>query len=223
MRVALFWSGGKDAAWTLHQLRLSGHEVVALVTTMAQDTGRVMVHEIRRDIVRRQAAIVGLPLTEVDLPPRPSNPLYQFAVGAALEDLRRRTPIGGVAFGDLHLADVRSFRQDLAGRAGLAALFPLWGTRTDLLARAMLKAQVKAHLVVVDSNRIDPTWVGHAWDRRWIEALPSSVDPCGESGEFHTVISAGPMFPEPLELRLAGTAERDGYAYADFAMAGALV
>jgi uncharacterized protein (TIGR00290 family) len=220
VRIALFWSGGKDAAWALHWLRQEGHEVTALVTTMAEASGRVLVHDIRRDVVRRQAALLGLPLVEIRLPDHPSNALYEFAVLAALGELRDRTAIAGVAFGDLHLADIRAFREGIAARAGLRTLFPLWGIRPDLLAKAMLRGGVRAHLVVVDGSRLDPTWAGHAWDRRWIDSLPSSIDPCGERGEFHTLISAGPMFPEPLELEAIGATERNGYGYADFALAG---
>ena len=220
MRIALFWSGGKDAAWTLHRLRQEGQEVTALVTTVAQGSGRVMVHEIRRDVVRQQAAVLGLPLTEIELPDQPSNALYEFAVQAALRDLRARGEIAAIAAGDLYLADVRAFREGLAARVGLRALFPLWGIRPDILAQSMLAAGVRAHLVVVDGSRIDPSWAGHPWDRRWVDALPSSIDPCGERGEFHTLVSAGPMFPEAVEVQALGSSERGGYGYADFALAG---
>jgi uncharacterized protein (TIGR00290 family) len=220
VRIALFWSGGKDAAWALHRLRQEGLEVTALVTTVVQGSGRVMVHEIRRDVVRQQAALLGLPLVEIGLPPQPSNALYEFAVLAALRDRRERGEITAIAAGDLYLADVREFREGVAARAGVKALFPLWGIRPDILAESMLAAGVRAHLVVVDGSRIDPNWAGNPWDRRWVDSLPSSIDPCGERGEFHTLISDGPMFPRPLEVQPLGASERDGYGYADFALAG---
>jgi uncharacterized protein (TIGR00290 family) len=179
-----------------------------------------MVHEIRRDVVRRQALVLGLPLTEIELPERPSNGLYEFAVEAALRDLRARGEIEAIASGDLYLADVRAFRESIAARAGVRALFPLWGIRSDILAQSMLAAGVRAHLVAVDGSRLDPTWAGNPWNARWVDALPSSIDPCGERGEFHTLVSAGPMFPEPVAVQALGSCERDGYGYADFALAG---
>ena len=194
--------------------------MVALVTTIDRESTRVLVHSTRREIVRRQAALLDLPLIEVSLPESPSNALYSLALGGALTELRDRAGITGVASGDLHLADVRAFREGIAEQVGVESVFPLWGMRSDLLARAMLQARVSAHLVVVDPNRIDPGWVGHAWDQRWIESLPSKVDPCGENGEFHTLVSAGPMFPASIPIRFEGVTERAGFAYADFSTEG---
>ncbi|MBM4185694.1 MAG: ATP-binding protein [Gemmatimonadetes bacterium] len=219
MSLALFWSSGKDAAWALHLLRQQGVDVAALITTFAAATGRVTSHGVRRSVVRRQAAQVDLPLIEVDLPWPCSNEMYQFAVGATLLDLKRREGITGVASGDLFLADVRDFRRRLAARHGLSAEFPLWGIRSDLLARRMLRAGVEAWITSVDAARTDRTLVGARWSEELLRALPSEVDPCGERGEFHTLITGGPMFAAPIRVDRIADLEVDGMPAADFDVA----
>ncbi|KAB2855048.1 MAG: hypothetical protein F9K43_28830, partial [Bauldia sp.] len=140
MSLALSWSGGKDAAWALHLLRQQGEDVAALVTTVIQGQDRNTTHRVRRAVIRQQAALVDLPLLEIELPWPCGDELYSFAVGAALADLKRREGIEAVAFGDLFLADLRRFRERLLEPIGLAAVFPLWGMRTDLLAQRLLRA-----------------------------------------------------------------------------------
>jgi len=215
MSIALSWSSGKDAAWALHLLRQQGADVATLVTTFIQHEDRVAMHRVRREVVRLQAAMVDLPLLEIELPWPCSDDLYRFAVGQALLGLREREGITGVAFGDLYLADVRRFREAMLEPLGLEALFPLWGIRTDLLAQRMLRAEVEALVVCVDPQQLDRRAAGARWDARFVRQLPPEVDPCGERGEFHTVITNGPMFASPLEVFPAGITERDGLVWAD--------
>lgn len=216
MSVALFWSSGKDAAWATHLLRQQGVDVSALITTFAADTGRVTTHGVRRSIVRLQAAQVDLPLIEVDLPWPCSNAMYEFAIGGALEDLKAREGITAVASGDLFLTDVRDYRRRLLARHGLNAEFPLWGIRTDLLARRMLRAGVEAWVSAVDETKLDRSFLGARWSEELLRRLPDSVDPCGEGGEFHTLITAGPMFADGIRVCRGDDLELGGDLVADF-------
>lgn len=219
MSLALFWSSGKDAAWSLHLLRQQGIEVSVLVTTLVGDTGRVTSHGVRRSVIRQQAAQVDLPLVEVDLPWPCSNAMYEFAVGSTLEDLKEREGIVGAAFGDLHLNDVRDYRRGLLGRYGLRAEFPLWGMRTDLLAQRILRAGVEVYLASVDPTRLDRSFVGARWTESLVRSFPPSVDPCGESGEFHTVIADGPMFAAGVRVQRGGDFDDGSMIAADFDVA----
>ncbi len=218
MAIALAWSTGKDAAWSLHVLRQQRREVAALITTVTRDFDRVAIHGVRRSVLRQQAALVGLPLFEVELPHPCSNEFYEFAVAGTLRQLQEQTGITGVAFGDIFLADVRTYRERLLEPLGLAAEFPLWGSRTDLLIRNMLRAGVVAQVASLDPAKVPPRFAGWAIDRTFLEALPPGVDPCGERGEFHTIISDGPMFQSPLRLIPGEVVERDGIVYADFTL-----
>lgn len=215
--LVLSWSGGKDSAWALHELRRRGREVVSLITTVTRDAGRVAIHGVRRTLVRQQAAYADLPLVEVELPTPCSNELYLFALGSALAELRARTGIDAVGFGDLFLAEIREWRQQALAPLGLRAEFPLWGMRTDLLSETMLTNGLTARIACVDPARLGREWAGAPWDRAFLAGLPPDVDPCGERGEFHTFVTGGPMFSRSIAVEPGDVVERDGMVYRDLA------
>lgn len=219
--VLLSWSGGKDAAWTLHRLRWSeGFEVVGLLTTVTEGLERVAMHGIRRDVLQAQAAAVELPLIEARQPRHPDNATYEAAFCAALAQARERWPgLRHIAFGDLFLADVRAFRDAMLERQGWQGAYPLWDSDTVALAHEMQLGGLKARLCCVDTEQLDAGFAGRGWDPGLLDALPDSVDPCGEHGEFHTCVHDGPMFKTPLSLREGETVLRnERFAFTDFTL-----
>jgi uncharacterized protein (TIGR00290 family) len=213
--LAQSWSGGKDSALALRALRNEhGVEPHALVTTVTSIYDRVSMHGVRRSLIKRQARALGLPLVEIVIPPRCSNSLYEqrwietFA-SAPLE------AVDEVAFGDLFLEDVRRYREALLGREGKRGLFPLWGRDTTCLAHEFVAAGFRAVLVCVDPKQLDGSFAGRDYDERLLAELPAGVDACGEGGEFHTFVYAGPGFSEPIGCRVGGVLERDGFVFCD--------
>lgn len=224
-QALLSWSGGKDAAWALHVLRQRADiEVVGLLTTISESTGRVAMQGLRVDVLRAQAAATGLPLIEARLPEHAGNTVYETVFADALATARARWPhVATIAFGDLFLADIRAWREALCARLGWSALFPLFGADTAALARTMQAGGLCARLCSVDITQLSAGYAGLAFDAQLLEALPATVDPCGERGEFHTCVSDGPMFDAPLALEAGDTALRDQrFACTDFALAGAV-
>ncbi|MDH5824616.1 ATP-binding protein [Luteimonas sp. RD2P54] len=221
--VLLSWSGGKDSAWTLQQLRRRDDlEVTGLLTTITEGYGRASMQGVRVEVLRAQAEAAGLPLLEAEIPKECDNTAYQAVFAAALERARARWPgLERIAFGDLFLADIRAWREALCARLGWTALFPLFGADTATLARAMIAAGLRTHLCCVDTRQLDAGFAGHAFDASLLDALPAGVDPCGENGEFHSCVEAGPMFSRALALRRGETVLRDGrFAYTDFLAPG---
>lgn len=201
MKVLLFWSSGKDSAWALHRLRASGYTVAALLTTTTPER-RVPFHGVPTEWVRRQAVAVGLPLWEVPMPFPLPNAAYERHILSVLGQARQQG-FTAVAFGDLYLEDIRSYRERLAREAGLEALFPAWiGSAENSLQLAldMLKAGIRARVVWTDPEKLPGMSPPIEYTRTWIEQLPAGVDPCGERGEFHTFCYAGPCFSEPVAL-----------------------
>lgn len=200
-QAVLFWSSGKDAAYALHEVRRQGAlEITALLTTVSEDHGRIAVHDLAPALLEHQVALTGLPLVRVLLPQPCPNAEYEARLAAALRPLQD-AGVGHAVFGDLHLADIRAYRERQCAALGLSAAFPLWGRDSARLAEAMLDDGVEAVLTCIDPAKLSSDFAGRRFDRALLEALPAGVDACGENGEFHTFCTAGPM--------LAGTVAVD--------------
>lgn len=218
----LAWSGGKDSAWALHVLQQRDDiEVVALLTTLTQGYDRVSMQGIRRDVLHAQTRAAGLPLIEAWIPQQADNASYETSFANALIEAQSRWPgIRNIAFGDLFLADIRSWRESLCTRLGWNAHFPIFDSDTGQLGREMIASGLHAHLCCVDTTQLDGRFSGRAFDTALLDELPASCDPCGERGEFHTVVSAGPMFDHPITLERGDSVLRDGrFNYTDFLLA----
>jgi uncharacterized protein (TIGR00290 family) len=218
-RILLSWSSGKDSAWTLHVLRQRGeNEVAGLLTTFNQAADRVAMHAVRRELVERQALATGLPLWAVPLPWPCSNEQYEWlmaetcakAIAAGIE---------GIAFGDLFLEDVRAYREKQMRDTGLQSIFPLWGQPTADLAKQMIASGTRAKLTCVDTVKLDASFAGREFDESLLAALPDGVDPCGEKGEFHSFVYAGPMLSVDIPVSIGQSIVRDQFVFADLSPA----
>jgi uncharacterized protein (TIGR00290 family) len=216
--IALAWSGGKDSSLALAALQADPTiEVVAVLTTVTGDYDRISMHGVRRNILEAQVAELGLPLVEATIPAAASNQIYEEAFVAALAVLDQLRPdVRHLAFGDLFLTDVRAYRERLLGALNWNPIFPLWGRDTAELARHFVDQGYRAILTCVDTTQLGAEFAGREFDARLLDELPDSVDPCGERGEFHTCVYAGPIFRRPLTLRCGERVRRDDrFEYCD--------
>jgi uncharacterized protein (TIGR00290 family) len=221
VKVLLSWSSGKDSAWTLHTLRSQGHAVGGLLTSINESVSRVSMHGVREDILRAQADAAGLPLLTIPLPWPCTNEIYEARLRAAVE----RAVADGfthVAFGDLFLEDVRKYREDRLAGTGLTPLFPLWLRPTPALAREMIAGGIRARISTLDPRVMPRELIGAEFDEALLAALPPSVDPCAERGEFHTCVTAGPMFSAPIDVERGEVVDREGFVYGDLRLRGQL-
>jgi uncharacterized protein (TIGR00290 family) len=200
-KVIMSWSSGKDSAYALHTyLQDENHEVAALLTTVTQGYDRISMHGVRRSLLKDQANSLGIPLEEVLIPMQCTDEDYGQLMQKTLEKYGS-VGVGGVVFGDLFLEDVRNYREERLGRVGMQAIFPIWGTDTAVLAHSFIDLGFRAVVTCVDTEALDGEYVGREYDRSFLADLPASVDPCGESGEFHTFVYAGPMFSRMIEFK----------------------
>jgi uncharacterized protein (TIGR00290 family) len=221
-KLLLSWSSGKDSAWALHCLRAGGeYEVAGLLTTLNAAFDRVAMHSTRRALLEAQAASAGLPLFSVPLPWPCSNEAYEAAMRAACRAAVERG-IEAIAFGDLFLEDVRRYREEKLEGTGLRPVFPLWGLDTRSLAEEMIAGGLRARIVCVDPMKLPAAFAGREFDWELLRDLPPGVDPCGENGEFHTVVYAGPMLRESIAVESGEVVERDGFVFADVRVAEAM-
>jgi uncharacterized protein (TIGR00290 family) len=214
-RILVSWSSGKDSAWSLHVLRQQRHyKIAGLLTTFNETADRVAMHAVRRELVERQAAEAGLPLWQVGLPWPCSNEQYQNLMAETCAKALAEG-IEGIAFGDLFLEDVRAYREKQLKDTGLEPIFPLWGQPTRELANEMIAAGMRAKLTCIDTQQLDTQFLGREFDDKFLTNLPDGVDPCGEKGEFHSFVYAGPMLNREIPVILGETVVRDQFVFAD--------
>lgn len=194
--------------------QLGEYEVVGLLTTFNQEADRVAMHAVRRELVERQAAAAGLPLWAVPLPWPCTNEQYESLMALACAKAITEG-IEGIAFGDLFLEDVRAYRERQLKDTGLRPIFPVWGMPTGPLAREMIRSGVRAKLTCVDTGKLNGSFAGREFDEALFSDLPFDVDPCGERGEFHSFVYAGPMFNAAMPVTIGETVVRDQFVFAD--------
>ncbi len=219
MTTWLSWSSGKDSAWSLEVLRREGVSVTGLFTTLNAAFDRVAMHAVRRTLLEAQALAAGLPLHVIEIPYPCPNADYERIMGGFV-DRAKAEGVTAMAFGDLFLADIRAYRETQLAGSGITPIFPLWERSTHDLARDMIAGGLVAHVTCIDPSKLDRACAGRTFDAAFLADLPPAVDPCGENGEFHTFVSAGPMFRGAVAVRVGEIAERDGFVFADMASVG---
>jgi uncharacterized protein (TIGR00290 family) len=214
-KALIAWSSGKDSAWALLEARRAGdYEIVGGLTTVTETFGRVSMHGVREELLHAQLEAAGLPAVIVHIPFPCPNEIYERKMAAAMADAKQ-AGITHIVFGDLFLEDVRAYRERQLAGTGITPVFPLWGRPTSALARDMIDAGVEARLSTVDLKKLPTSFAGRRFDNALLAALPAEADPCGENGEFHSFVSAGPMLSRKIAVKVGETVEREGFAFAD--------
>jgi len=208
------WSSGKDSAFALWEAQRLGLEIAGVMTTINEVHDRVAMHGVRSALLDRQIAALGLPAIKVPLPSPCANDVYETRMATAYGRLKAEG-VCHVVFGDLLLEDIRAYREAKLAETGMTGLFPLWKQDTARLAEQMIDEGLVAHLVCVDPRHLARDFAGRKFDRELLRDLPPGIDPCGEKGEFHTVVSAGPMFSSSIPVVVGDIVERDGFVFAD--------
>ena len=214
-RALIAWSSGKDSAWALHAVRQRGdYDVVGALTTVTDGFARVSMHGVREQLLQAQLAAAGLEPVVVRIPYPCPNEVYEREMAAAVAAAKARG-VSHMVFGDLFLEDIRAYREKQLAGTGITPVFPLWLKPTAALAREMIEGGVAAHLAVVDLKKLPASFAGRRFEGALLDDLPAGTDPCGENGEFHSFVSAGPMLKGRIDVKVGETVERDGFAFAD--------
>jgi uncharacterized protein (TIGR00290 family) len=214
--ILFCWSGGKDSAMALHALIQQNIPIAALLTTVTETYNRISMHGVRRELLVQQAESIGLPLHEVRIPPQCINPIYETRMEEALR-IHYAAGVRSVAFGDIFLEDLRAYREKNLARIDMTALFPIWKRDTRDLIRKFHTDGFRAITVCVDPRVLAPSFAGRELDQSFFYDLPPDVDPCGENGEFHTFVFAGPIFRQSISFAPGEVVQRDGFTYCDLA------
>jgi uncharacterized protein (TIGR00290 family) len=215
-KVYVSWSGGRDSTLLLEKaLEDEQFEVVGLLTTFHEQTQTSVSHEVPKKIMDQQAKSLGISLLPVWFNVEVTNEVYNQKMKALHEELHRNG-VQAVLFGDLFIEDIKAYREKQMADTPIMPLFPLWGMDSKVLPHVFLKKGYKATIIAVDEKRLPASWVGKAYDSKFLDQLPAGVDHSGENGEFHTLVTEGPIFREPLELQIGGMTKGEYYTYVEW-------
>jgi uncharacterized protein (TIGR00290 family) len=214
-KVILAWSGGKDSAISLYESQRSGkYEIVSLLTTINKDYDRVSMHGVRRVLVEQQASSLGLPIKEVFVPKDCSNEEYEVRMAEVLTRFKQ-DGITQVVFGDIFLGWIKEYRENNLAKLGMKGVFPIWGRNTAELTRKFIALGFQAVITCVDTKMLAARFLGRIFDSQFLAELPADVDPCGENGEFHSFVFAGPNFKKRIDYALGERVQRDSFYFRD--------
>lgn len=199
-KITISWSGGKDSAFALYKILLSGeYDVVSLHTIFNRDTRRVGLHGVHEKLIEAQAAQIGIPLKKLYLDSSSDNKAFE-KLSLEFYDQSKKDKIDAVVFGDIFLEDLKSYREKLLGASGLEPMFPLWQCQSDLLINDFINSGFRTLICSADAKFFSKEAAGSLVDDNFVRQLPSTVDPCGERGEFHTFVYDGPLFKKKVEF-----------------------
>jgi uncharacterized protein (TIGR00290 family) len=211
----LSWSGGKDSALSLYEMRNSRDlKVVSLLTTLTKDYDRISMHGVRKALLDMQASRTGLPVEEIWIRKGATNDEYESQLSKALSR-HYSAGVRDVIFGDLFLEDIRKYREEALAAVNMSGVFPIWKKGTKELAAYFIREGFRAILCTVDPRALDRSFCGREFDESLLSDFPESVDPCGENGEFHTFVYGGPIFDRDIEVKRGDVVLRDGFYFAD--------
>lgn len=201
-KAYLNWSSGKDACLALNNLQQSKSlSVELLLTTYNADLNRVTMHGVPLSLVEAQAKSLGLPLDFLSLKGDVSMATYNAAVKKKVTSLKAEGFTASV-FGDIALDDLKEYREKQYRPLGVEPIFPLWEKNTQNLADYFIDLGFKAIVIAVSAKKLDASFCGRIYDRKFLNDLPKGVDPCGENGEFDTFVYDGPNFKFPVPFKL---------------------
>lgn len=217
-KAAVSWSSGKDSAYAYYKaLQSKEYDIIALLTTVTSSYDRVSMHGVREELLMEQARSIGLPLIKAEISPKSSNEEYEKAMEKATTTLRKMG-VEYLIFGDIFLQDVREYRENRLEGTGIKPLFPLWNENTDELAVKIIDSGINAHIVCLDTKKMDEQFGGASFDKNLLDSLPEGIDRCGENGEFHTFVHRAPFFKEDIPIVIGESLEREGFFFTDIYM-----
>lgn len=212
-KVLVSWSGGKDSAYMLHKLLCDDKiEVVGLLCTITQPYNRVSLHGVRRELVELQSHELGLSLYIINIDAGCDSNDYQKQFIQQIKEFDLKFDF--LAFGDIYLDNVRSFRENMFFNQDINLLFPLWGINNVKLSKHINEVGIKAKVICINSDNLEISNLGLNYDAL-LNKLPADVDCCGENGEFHTFVYSSPDFKKEISLQFGETHQSSSNYYLD--------
>ena len=202
MKKAIFnWSGGKDSSLTLYQvMQKKEFDIQCLLTSVNTKYRRISMHGVREELLEAQAKSIGLPLHKIMVPEMPTMETYNDLMRQTLQQFTK-DGVEYSIFGDIFLEDLKKYREEQLAKVNIKGVFPIWKVPTTQLVKEFIELGFKAVLVCVNERYLDQSFAGREIDQNFLKDLPKNVDPCGENGEYHSFVYAGPIFKKPIAFK----------------------
>lgn len=215
MKVVSSWSGGKDSCLACYKARQDGHEVQGLMNFLQEDGKRTLGHLLDPNLINLQSHLSGIPLLQRRVAWGTHEAQYKSAIDEAKHKGAR-----GCVFGDIDLRAHRDWLETVCQLAGVEPIFPLWELDRRVIMDEFINAGFEAVIVATKGNIMGPEWLGRNLNAQFVKDVGDlqktiSVDLCGEGGEYHTLVTAGPLFKQRIKVTLAQPVLRDDRWFAD--------
>lgn len=203
--VAIHWSGGKDSALALRFLgRMSKLRPIKLISTVDSKLQRSSLHGISKELLIQQAMNLGLDISIYDYPEFKDNQSYEEMISKIVNDCKSEEIYTHI-FGDIFLQDIIDYKSKLFESLGVKVIFPLKGKDTKFLSELFIEEGFKAVVTSIDTTKLDKDFLGCEYDSNFLDLTTGQIDPCGENGEFHTLLYDAPFFRDPLKIKAHNT------------------
>ena len=215
--IFISWSSGKDSAYLLHCTKKMGTDCeIRLFTTVIENQQLVAMHRTRKELVEAQTKVLNLPIDFIGLPWPCPNTIYEDRLSGYFARFRAKN-YPKVLYGDLHLEDIRSYRQKQMDFIKVPCAFPIWSSpeQSGETARKIIDSGIRSVVVCIDKAKLDPSFLGRVYDEKFLADLPEGTDPCGEYGEFHTFCFQSPDFELEIPYKTGQTSEDEYFSYID--------
>ena len=196
------WSGGKDSALALHKIiEENNYEVIALLTTINEETQKSSMHSIPLEILQKQAKSIGIPLHTAIFSKDLKN--YDEKMTEVVNHFKKQDVMSFI-FGDIFLSDVKAYRESKLNPLGIEVIEPLWDKTSDEIMHEFLLSGIKTKIIVTDASKLESNYIGKIIDEDFVKSYPDGLDICGENGEYHSLAYDGPLFKEKVDFEISG-------------------
>jgi diphthine-ammonia ligase len=207
MTYCASWSGGKDSCLACYLAVKKGMKVSHLVHFDRPNN----LHGVDPAMIRLQAELAGIPIVQRKVESRDFEREFKRTVNEL-----KQNGVGGMVFGDIYLEPHKEWVDRTCGELGIEPLEPLWGMKTENIMKDFFDLGFETIVASGDQKLIDKKYIGRKMDREFIDYLKSrNLDVCGESGEFHTFVTGGPLFRGKIEILASDVTNRDGFWFLD--------
>jgi len=205
------WSGGKDSCLACHKAILNGYDISCLVNFISKKYKRVSFHGTEAKLIQLQAELLGIPLLQKETTRDGYEEEFKAAVQSLIPD-----GIEGMIFGDIYLQEHKDWVERVCRELGIEAIEPLWDQELEKILLDFIDSGFEAIIVSAKSDLFGEEWIGQRLDRNFLRYLKeSNIDICGENGEYHTLVTNGPMFNKGIKITDSRPIVRDGHRFLD--------